>query len=66
MLLGVNKPATLGGIRLIVGSRIATDLKPRHLYKFVTQTIDFDALPGAFQSYLDGTVTGRTVVKIGK
>ncbi len=65
-LLGINSSATLREMRLIVWNRIATDLKPRHLDKIVTQTIDFDALPDAFQSYLDGTVTGRTVVKIGK
>lgn len=65
-LLGINSSATLREMRLIVWNRIATDLKPRHLDKIVTQTIDFDALPSAFQSYLDGTVTGRTVVKIGK
>ena len=65
-LLGINSSATLREMRLIVWNRIATDLKPRHLDKIVTQTIDFDALPAAFQSYLDGTVTGRTVVKIGK
>ena len=65
-LLGINSSATLREMRLIVWNRIATDLKPRHLDKIVTQTIDFDSLPGAFQSYLDGAVTGRTVVKIGK
>jgi len=65
-LLGINSSAKLREMRLVVWNRIATDLKPRHLEKIVTQTIDFDALPGAFQSYLDGTVTGRTVVKIGK
>ena len=65
-LLGINSSATLREMRLIVWNRIATDLKPRHLDKIVTQTIDFDALPAAFQSYLDGTVTGRTVVKIGQ
>jgi NADPH2:quinone reductase len=65
-LLGINSSATLREMRLVVWNRIATDLKPRHLDKIVTQTIDFDSLPSAFQSYLDGAVTGRTVVKIGK
>lgn len=65
-LLGINSSATLRPMRLVVWNRIATDLKPRHLDQIVTQTIDFDALPAAFQSYMDGTVTGRTVVKIGK
>jgi hypothetical protein len=32
----------------------------------VTRTISFDDLPGAFAAYLDGSVTGRTVVKIAK
>jgi NADPH-dependent curcumin reductase CurA len=52
-------------MRLVVWNRIATDLKPRHLGRIVTRTLGFDELPQAFQAYLDGTVTGRTVVKIG-
>ena len=31
----------------------------------MTRTIDFDELPQAFPAYLDGAVTGRTVVRIG-
>ena len=30
----------------------------------VTRTIDFDELPQAFPAYLEGAVTGRTVVRI--
>jgi len=63
-LLGINSSATLRPTRLTVWNRIATDLKPRHLDKIVTRTIAFDDLPGAFRGYLDGSVTGRTVVKI--
>jgi acrylyl-CoA reductase (NADPH) len=47
-----------------VWNRIATDLKPRHLDRIVTRTISFDDLPGAFAAYLEGGVTGRTVVEI--
>jgi len=65
-LLGINSSATLREMRLIVWNRIATDLKPRHLDLIATRTIDFAALPTAFAAYLDGTVTGRTVVKIAK
>jgi len=65
-LLGINSAATLRPVRLEVWKRIATDLKPRHLDRIVTRTISFDDLPGAFAAYLDGTVTGRTVVKIAK
>lgn len=64
-LIGINSSATLREMRLRVWQRIATDLKPRHLDRIVTRTLDFDALPGAFAAYLEGTVTGRTVVKIG-
>jgi acrylyl-CoA reductase (NADPH) len=63
-LLGINSSATLRPDRLEVWKRIATDLKPRHLDRIVTRTISFDDLPGAFASYLDGSVTGRTIVKI--
>lgn len=65
-LLGINSSATLRPARLEVWKRIATDLKPRHLDRIVTRTIAFDDLPGAFGAYLDGSVTGRTVVKIAK
>jgi acrylyl-CoA reductase (NADPH) len=63
-LLGINSAATLRPARLEVWKRIATDLRPRHLDRIVTRTIPFEELPGAFQGYLDGSVTGRTVVKI--
>ncbi len=64
-LLGINSAATRRAERLEVWQRIATDLTPRHLQRIVTRTISFAELPGAFQAYLDGKVTGRTVVKIG-
>jgi len=64
-LLGINSSATLRDLRLVVWNRIATDLKPRHLEKIAARTITFEELPQAFAAYLEGTVTGRTVVKIG-
>jgi NADPH2:quinone reductase len=63
-LLGINSSATRREWRLAVWKRIATDLRPRHLERIVTRTIAFDELPGAFPAYLDGAVTGRTVVRI--
>ena len=63
-LLGINSSATLRDLRLVVWNRIATDLKPRHLEKIAARTIAFEELPQAFAAYLEGTVTGRTVVKI--
>jgi acrylyl-CoA reductase (NADPH) len=64
-LLGINSSATPRAERLEVWRRIATDLAPRHLERIAHRTIPFAELPGAFQAYIDGRVTGRTVVKIG-
>ncbi len=63
-LLGINSVETPRELRLAVWSRIATDLKPRHLDAISHSTIGFDDLPGSFQAYIDGTVTGRVVVQI--
>ena len=63
-LLGINSVHTPRALRLEVWRRLATDLKPRHLDRIVTSTIDFDQLPGAFDDYIRGNVVGRTVVKI--
>jgi acrylyl-CoA reductase (NADPH) len=63
-LLGINSSATRREWRLAVWRRIATDLRPKHLERIVTRTIAFDELPRAFAAYLEGQVTGRTVVRI--
>jgi NADPH2:quinone reductase len=64
-LLGINSSATPRAVRLAVWRRIATDLLPPHLDRIVARTIGFDELPAAFQAYVEGEVTGRTVVSIG-
>ncbi len=64
-LLGINSVDTPRHLRLQVWERIGGDLHPRHLDEISGRTIKFDELPDAFQAYIDGTVTGRTVVKIG-
>lgn len=63
-LLGINSVDTPRDLRLQVWQRIGGDLRPRHLDVIGSRTLDFDELPDAFQAYIDGTVTGRTVVKI--
>jgi len=63
-LLGINSVDTPRALRLAVWSRIGGDLRPRHLDTIGGRTIGFDDLPAAFQAYLDGSVTGRTVVEI--
>ncbi|NNF39884.1 MAG: oxidoreductase [Woeseiaceae bacterium] len=64
-LLGINSVDTPYDLRRAVWARIGGDLKPRHLARIGQRTIAFDELPAAFQAYVDGTVTGRTVVTIG-
>jgi NADPH2:quinone reductase len=64
-LLGINSVETPRALRLTVWERIAADLRPRHLDTIAGSTIDFAELPDAFQSFIDGNVTGRTLVRIG-
>jgi acrylyl-CoA reductase (NADPH) len=63
-LLGINSSATPRAWRIAVWQRIASDLRPRHLERIVTRSIDFEELPQAFPAYLEGRITGRTVVRI--
>jgi len=64
-LLGINSVETPRDLRLEVWDRLASDLKPRHLDTIASSTIDFAELPGAFQDFIEGKVTGRTLVEIG-
>lgn len=62
-LLGVDSGYIAFPTRQRVWDRLATDLKPAHLHR-ITRTISLDALPAAFDDFLQGRVKGRTVVKI--
>jgi NADPH2:quinone reductase len=64
-LLGVNSSGATREVRDAVWARLSSDLKPRHLDRIVTRNIDFKELPAAFESYMEGSVVGRTVVRIG-
>ncbi len=64
-LLGINSVDTPTDLRRAVWERIGNDLRPQHLGTIGRRIITLDELPTAFQAYLDGTVSGRTVVKIG-
>jgi len=63
-LLGINSVDTPRNLRLDVWQRLGGDLRPRHLDTIGSRTVAFDQLPNCFQQYIDGTVTGRTVVEI--
>jgi acrylyl-CoA reductase (NADPH) len=63
-LLGINSVLTPRDVRLAVWQRIATDLRPAKLDRICTKAIGFDELPAQFDDYIQGRVTGRTVVRI--
>ncbi len=65
-LLGINSTYCPVPLREKVWSRLGTDLKPEALDIIVNRTVAFDDLPDLFNGYIEGTVTGRTVVKIGE
>jgi len=64
-LLGINSVYVPHDRRVRVWNRLANDLKPRHLERIVTRTVDLDGLGAVFDDYVAGTVTGRTVVQVG-
>ncbi len=47
------------------GWQLLAESGPRHLERMVSRVVDFDDLPGVFDDYIGGGVTGRTVVRIG-
>ena len=64
-LLGINSVLLPAAPRQRVWERLGSDLKPRHLETIVTRTISLRELPDVFSEFLAGTVTGRTLVRIG-
>lgn len=63
-LLGINSVEMPLSVRAQGWKRLATDLKPTKLDLIAPTTIAFSELPNAFSAYVEGTVTGRTVVEI--
>jgi NADPH2:quinone reductase len=63
-LLGINSVLTPRDVRLEVWKRIATDLRPSKLDRICSKVIGFAELPAQFDDFIQGRVTGRTVVRI--
>ncbi len=63
-LLGINSVLTPRELRLEVWRRLATDLRPAALDRICTKSVGFGELPAQFDDYLQGRVTGRTLVRI--
>ena len=64
-LLGINSVTISPALREHAWQRCGADLKPRHVGTIVTREVGLDELHGVFEGYMQGTVTGRTVVRIG-
>lgn len=64
-LLGINSTEMSRELKLEIWRRIATDLKPRHLDQIATREVSLEQLPECFPAYIDGRVTGRTLVRLG-
>jgi NADPH2:quinone reductase len=64
-LLGINSIEMPLAMRDEIWQRLGADLKPSRLDRIVTREIGFDDLDAAFQGFLDGSNSGRTVVRIG-
>jgi len=62
-LIGINSATTPMPLRQKVWSRLAADLKPRHLDE-IAYTIELEDLPAQFEKLLKGTARGRAVVKL--
>lgn len=62
-LLGVDSGYIGFPMRQRLWDRLAGDLKPAHLHR-ITRTIGLQALPAAFDDYIQGRAKGRTVVAI--
>jgi acrylyl-CoA reductase (NADPH) len=63
-LLGINSVEVPRDLRITVWNRIADDLAPGHLDRIVNREIALADLPDALPGYIDGTVTGRTIVRL--
>jgi NADPH2:quinone reductase len=51
-------------LRAQLWQRLGTDMLPQHLDRIVTREIRLNELPECFDAYIDGSVTGRTLVRI--
>lgn len=63
-LLGINSASLARAPRLATWSRLATDLKPRHLERIAARQVSLAELPGEFANYLAGKAMGRTLVRV--
>jgi NADPH2:quinone reductase len=63
-LLGINSVELPRQLRIEVWNRIAGDLAAPHIARIACHEVALDGLAAAFPPYIEGKVTGRTVVRL--
>lgn len=63
-LLGINSVNVPLPVRMRVWERLATDLRPDQLDQMVAREVPLAELDKVMSEYVDGAVTGRTLVRI--
>lgn len=63
-LLGINSLELPDSMREHCWHRLGTDLKTRHMDLIAPRTIPFDSLPAAFDDFITGKHTARTIVSV--
>ena len=62
-LIGVNMQVPRQ-LRQRIWERLDSDLRPRHLDLIATREVTLEELPSCFDGFMDGAITGRTIVRI--
>ena len=65
-LLGVTSANCPTVWRQRLWTRLANDLRPRHLDQLVRREVTLEKLPSLFDEVLRGSLTGRTIVRISE
>ena len=63
-LLGINSVEVPRDLRIKIWNQVAGDLAPDHLDLIASREVTLDDLDACFQAYIDGHVTGRTIVRL--
>lgn len=63
-LLGIDSVEISRDLRMEIWKRLGSDLHPGCLQRIVSREVSLDELPGCFDDYVAGRVTGRTIVRL--
>ncbi|CAG0943529.1 acrylyl-CoA reductase (NADPH) [Gammaproteobacteria bacterium] len=64
-LLGISSADAPRELRSVVWQRLGADLKPAQLGRIASREVGIEELPACFDAYIEGRITGRTLVRLG-